>query len=367
MRLLHLFLLNFFLIHSVAHASQSSDQEEIGKFSSYVARDGEALLLSIDTGEKIMLRNGSDCNEAPDDCIVYNFKAMVADGQFFWVEARYYEGRDTFLISRKTGRKVEIFAEPHLSPDGRYIVAASDAEAYDESGLFLWSIDDGELIEQFARLTDQEDGYVMYQFRGWDGLSNRVNLTVLQKGDAPACGDALAYFPAALSLGDNGWQLSKDITPEHAMCSSPDKATQVMYIDVYKSERIMQLRGTGNRVIKTYRIALGGNPLGHKTTEGDEKTPEGYYQISDRRIGSRYFRALKLSYPNEEDRKQAEARGVSPGSNIMIHGLPNGFSWIGEHHLLYDRWTDGCIGVTNAEMGEIWALVANGTTVRIMP
>ena len=74
--------------------------------------------------------------------------------------------------------------------------------------------------------------------------------------------------------------------------------------------------------------------------------------------------SLHVSYPNAEDRAQAAARDVSPGGLIMIHGLPNGWGFLGPLHRARD-WTDGCIGVTNAEMCEIWSLVPNGTPIRI--
>ena len=76
--------------------------------------------------------------------------------------------------------------------------------------------------------------------------------------------------------------------------------------------------------------------------------------------------ALHISYPNTEDRAGAQRRGVSPGGDIMIHGLPNGISWLGKLHLRRD-WTDGCIAVTNQEMDEIWSLVATGSQVEIFP
>ncbi len=50
----------------------------------------------------------------------------------------------------------------------------------------------------------------------------------------------------------------------------------------------------------------------------------------------------------------------------MIHGLPNGLGKVGELHTLLD-WTNGCIAVTNAEMDEIWRLVADGTVIEIRP
>jgi hypothetical protein len=46
----------------------------------------------------------------------------------------------------------------------------------------------------------------------------------------------------------------------------------------------------------------------------------------------------------------------------MIHGLPNGYGWLGKSHFA-DDWTDGCIAVTNEEMDEIWRAVANGTPI----
>ena len=50
----------------------------------------------------------------------------------------------------------------------------------------------------------------------------------------------------------------------------------------------------------------------------------------------------------------------------MIHGLPNGFGWLGQSHRAQD-WTDGCIAVTNQEMDEIWDLVVDGTPIEIKP
>lgn len=121
-----------------------------------------------------------------------------------------------------------------------------------------------------------------------------------------------------------------------------------------------------DKVLKTYKIALGGNPKGPKERQGDNKTPEGAYIIDSRNRDSAYHLSLHISYPNEKDRKRARELGVSPGGNIMIHGLKNGFSWIGDLHTESD-WTKGCIAVTDEEIEEIAALVPNGTAVEIRP
>jgi murein L,D-transpeptidase YafK len=57
---------------------------------------------------------------------------------------------------------------------------------------------------------------------------------------------------------------------------------------------------------------------------------------------------------------------VPPGGGIEIHGLRDGFSWLGSAHVLFD-WTDGCIAVTNAEIDELVRAVPDGTPVEILP
>ena len=134
---------------------------------------------------------------------------------------------------------------------------------------------------------------------------------------------------------------------------------------VEKKERRLTLLSKGE-VIKTYRIALGGNPVGPKEKQGDNKTPEGTYIIESRNSNSDYHLSLHISYPNEKDKRRAKELGVSPGGDIMIHGYKNGFSWVGSYQPEVD-WTNGCIAVTDGEMEEIYRLVPNGTPIEIRP
>ena len=134
---------------------------------------------------------------------------------------------------------------------------------------------------------------------------------------------------------------------------------------IEKQARQLTLIAKGE-VIKTYTIALGGNPVGPKEREGDNKTPEGIYFIDSRNGNSGYHLSLHISYPNELDSMRARDRGVRPGGDIMIHGIKNGFSPVGTSHAESD-WTQGCIAVTNQEMEEIYKLVPDGTLVEITP
>jgi tetratricopeptide (TPR) repeat protein len=134
---------------------------------------------------------------------------------------------------------------------------------------------------------------------------------------------------------------------------------------IEKKERRLTLFAKGE-VLKTYKIALGGDPIGPKERQGDNKTPEGTYIIDARNRDSRYHLALHISYPNESDKRRARELGVSPGGDIMIHGIKNGFSWVGDGQAEVD-WTRGCIAVTDEEIKEIAKLAPNGTVVEIRP
>ena len=134
---------------------------------------------------------------------------------------------------------------------------------------------------------------------------------------------------------------------------------------VLKKERTLQLLNSG-KVIKSYKIALGGNPVGPKERQGDHKTPEGTYILDSRNAHSRFYKSIHISYPNDRDRAAARQRHVSPGGDVFVHGLPNGYEWIGSGHRLKD-WTDGCIAVTDEEIDEIWSTVPNGTPIEIRP
>jgi murein L,D-transpeptidase YafK len=138
------------------------------------------------------------------------------------------------------------------------------------------------------------------------------------------------------------------------------------FIRVDKSERTLELLRS-NHVIASYSIALGRSPVGDKEREGDMRTPEGRYVIDWRNPNSGYHLSLHISYPDKDDRAAAQAAGVSPGGDVMIHGQPNGYALTASLLLQQADWTYGCIAVTNSDMDEIWKAVPDGTPIEIAP
>lgn len=138
---------------------------------------------------------------------------------------------------------------------------------------------------------------------------------------------------------------------------------EVDLVKVDKSEARMYLYA-GAMLVKEYPIALGANPKGHKQQEGDQKTPEGTYTLDYKKEDSSFYRAMHISYPNNQDIAHADTLGVSPGGLIMVHGQRNYLGWLSAIVQRFN-WTNGCIALTNAEMDEFMSLVKVGTKIHI--
>jgi hypothetical protein len=136
-------------------------------------------------------------------------------------------------------------------------------------------------------------------------------------------------------------------------------------IVVEKKAHMLTLFRDG-KPMRTYLVALGGNPRGDKLSAGDRRTPEGIFYIDSRQPNSRYHLALHISYPDAAHRARSLAAGMAPGGDIMIHGLPNGLGAAGATHRVND-WTNGCVALTDEEIEQIWSAVPIGTPVQIKP
>src|SRR4029078_3853374 len=136
-------------------------------------------------------------------------------------------------------------------------------------------------------------------------------------------------------------------------------------IVVEKGRRTLTLFQAGFKV-RTYKIALGKQPGGDKIQKGDGRTPEGVFRIDFKNPQSKYHMALHVSYPDATHLQRANQLGVSPGGDIMVHGLPPAYADYGASHSEFD-WTEGCIAVTDNEIEEIWRAVPSGAAIQIKP
>lgn len=151
-----------------------------------------------------------------------------------------------------------------------------------------------------------------------------------------------------------------------ASCSKPPskfrtyRGPEVTQVVVYKSARRMEM-WHHSRLLRSFNVQLGGDPFGHKRREGDRRTPEGDYIIDRRNPNSAFHLSIGINYPNEYDIAYAELNGWRPGGDIFIHGQGPRFQ------RARGDWTDGCIAVTDREMEDIYAMVRDGTPIRILP
>ena len=134
---------------------------------------------------------------------------------------------------------------------------------------------------------------------------------------------------------------------------------------VEKSARKLHLMKEGVP-FRTFDIALGIRPVGDKEKEGDFKTPEGRYLLDARNPDSEFFLSIHVSYPDQQDRREARKKGVDPGGAIMIHGQPNNPDKTEAYYRTQD-WTNGCIAVSNSAMIDIWLMTVENTPIEIRP
>ena len=144
-------------------------------------------------------------------------------------------------------------------------------------------------------------------------------------------------------------------TPEHP----------VTHVRVIKSERRLEL-WINEIKLRSYKISLGPQPIGAKRQEGDGRTPEGRYVLDFRKADSVAYKAMHVSYPSDYDKAAAKIAGISAGGSIMVHGNWNGWGVLGPLMRHFD-WTNGCIGMTNADIDDMWNLVAWKTPIEILP
>ena len=145
------------------------------------------------------------------------------------------------------------------------------------------------------------------------------------------------------------------LRPEFEVVNLPYPLFEVAYIaikDARQLEVYARKSSTDDwRHIKDYPILGLSGHSGPKCLEGDRQVPEGIYRAEYLNPNSRFHVSIRLNYPNDFDRNQAEADGrKNLGSDIMIHG---GSSSI------------GCLAIGDIAAEELFTLAALVTKERV--
>jgi hypothetical protein len=177
-------------------------------------RAGKTLSLSLKRRGSVHFETVDTCS-GPDDCEAYYLMGLSPDRQFFVVKQRLWEGDNVFWVSRSNGVKYEMYAEPHVSPDGKNIVTAIPSEAYGINGVFLWEIRDGMLTKRFHF---EPTEYALYSFVRWLGPA-AVELKKFTRADAAVCAGR-QYMEVSVRLVRKGahWSLDENLDPAVVAC-----------------------------------------------------------------------------------------------------------------------------------------------------
>ena len=133
-------------------------------------------------------------------------------------------------------------------------------------------------------------------------------------------------------------------------------------IVIHKQSRALELMRAGG-VLKTYKVALGGEPVGPRTRQGDHHSPEGVYLIDIRNVNSSIARCT-FPIPMLPSESVPRKRGEAFSGGRYLHSGPP--QRLGGRRPSGPR-TDAAIAVTDKEIEQIWQLVDNGTPVEILP
>ncbi len=167
---------------------------------------------------------------------------------------------------------------------------------------------------------------------------------------------AVRLFDRYLDSGQLAkWRRWADAAVEESLTNS------AVTIIVNKVERKMTVYKKGE-VRARFDIGLGKYGLSDKLCAGDEATPEGRYKIVKKFPASKFYKALLIDYPNEDDKRafaEAKSKGLIPnhagiGGAIEIHGGGK------------DSLTKGCVGLENKDMDDIYAWAEVGVSVTIV-
>lgn len=114
------------------------------------------------------------------------------------------------------------------------------------------------------------------------------------------------------------------LKPSFKKAKVPYPPEKVTFLGLKEEKLLIVYANTsdgGMKEVLRYPILAASGVAGPKLKQGDCQVPEGFYKIEAFQPNSRYHLALRVSYPNDEDRIHGKQdKRTNLGGDIMIHG-----------------------------------------------
>lgn len=179
----------------------------INKYQGSVSRTGDRLYLKLKNGSSIVLSD----QRHPDSFghIKYVFIDYIDKG-FFVIEAFYFGGVKTLMMSDKTSEIWQIYARPRLSPDKRRFVTVAPTTAANEiSGVFIWGFTNKGVVKEWSYKVNFIDDFP-YRFAGWRDDDNINLIKTIVPGNGICTGANSMEIPVVLMRVGNGWKFGRE-------------------------------------------------------------------------------------------------------------------------------------------------------------
>jgi hypothetical protein len=199
--------------------ARSEESVRIAKYPDNVRRVGDTLYLKLASGAEVIFKDQSEC-ETYNTCGDSYFEEYLFDLDLYILDFHLYEGGHHLVISGKSGTRYSMHAYPKVSPDRLRLVAASASEEDGESGISLWRVEGGKLLEEFYYNANDVGYYNLSSFVKWEGNNTVIIAKFLHSKDTTVCTEP-GFVEAQIALRKIGgsWKLDKEFIEGTVSCT----------------------------------------------------------------------------------------------------------------------------------------------------
>jgi len=179
---------------------------------------------------------------------------------------------------------------------------------------------------------------------------------------------------------------SNKVSLEEAMSKAGIDTLQNVHLIIDRKDYKIELY-SDSVLVKEYKSVFGQNSGIIKTSRNDLITPLGYYRVCEIVDNYKYYKLIRLNFPNLKDAAEAVKNGditqreyqmirsayekdecpppdTRLGNEIGIHGMGE-YDYIFSNLPFVYNWTNGSAAISNQELDEISSVVNKGTLVII--